>query len=174
MLATSVSADNEENVEVVPAAARAGYAAGYADPEFIASLPHMSLPFLSPQRKYRAFPVMGDSMPPVAQGSYVVGEYAADWNTLHKGQFAIVVTREDGIVFKKIYPDFREGKITLSSTNQIYEPYEVSVGDIAEIWAFVAYISQSVIESALSQGQMEEIIAELRRDVSALKNKMGF
>lgn len=174
VLATSVSADNEENVEVVPAAARAGYVAGYADPEFIASLPHMSLPFLSPQRKYRAFPVMGDSMPPVAQGSYVVGEYAADWNTLHKGQFAIVVTREDGIVFKKIYPDFREGKITLSSTNQIYEPYEVPVENIAEIWAFVAYISQSVIESALSQGQMEEIIAELRRDVSALKNKMGF
>lgn len=106
ILATSVSPDNLENVEVVPAAARAGYTAGYADPEFVASLPHMSLPFLSPERKYRAFPVDGDSMPPVVKGSYVVGQYLPDWNTLRKGQFAIVVTRQDGIVFQESVPRF--------------------------------------------------------------------
>ena len=112
VLATTVSPDNEENVEVVPASARAGYAAGYDDPEFVASLPHMSLPFLSPQKKYRAFPVTGDSMPPVAQGSYVVGQYLVDWRDLREGQYAVVVTREDGIVFKKTYPDFKNGKAT--------------------------------------------------------------
>ena len=172
ILATSVSTDNEENVEVVPVSARAGYTAGYADPEFIASLPRMSLPFLSPQRKYRAFPVVGDSMPPVSQGSYVVSEYLPDWNVLRPGQFAVVVTRSEGIVFKKIYPDFRNGHVMLYSTNPLYEPYRVPAGDIAEIWAFTAYIAQSVVESGMTQSQMEEVIGQLRRDVADLKDKI--
>lgn len=173
ILATSVSPDNLENVEVVPAAARAGYTAGYADPEFVASLPHMSLPFLSPERKYRAFPVDGDSMPPVVKGSYVVGQYLPDWNTLRKGQFAIVVTRQDGIVFKKVYPDFSAGKLTLVSTNPLYEPYDLPWEEVLEVWTFTAYVAQSVLEPGLEPGQIEQILARLQRDVAALKKKTG-
>lgn len=173
ILATSVSPDNLENVEVVPAAARAGYTAGYADPEFVASLPHMSLPFLSPERKYRAFPVDGDSMPPVVKGSYVVGQYLPDWNTLRKGQFAIVVTRQDGIVFKKVYPDFPAGKLTLVSTNPLYEPYDLPWEEVLEVWTFTAYVAQSVLEPGLEPGQIEQILARLQRDVAALKKKTG-
>ena len=173
ILATSVSPDNLENVEVVPAAARASYTAGYADPEFVASLPHMSLPFLSPERKYRAFPVDGDSMPPVVKGSYVVGQYLPDWNTLRKGQFAIVVTRQDGIVFKKVYPDFPAGKLTLVSTNPLYEPYDLPWEEVLEVWTFTAYVAQSVLEPGLEPGQIEQILARLQRDVAALKKKTG-
>lgn len=173
ILATTVSPGNEDNVEIVPAAARAGYAAGYADPEFIAGLPHMSLPFLSPQRKYRAFPIDGDSMPPVAKGSYVVGQYVADWNTLHKGQFAVVVTRQDGIVFKKVYPDFPAGTLTLASTNPLYEPYDIAAEEVLEIWAFSAYVAQSVLEPGLAPGQVEQLLDRLSRDVAALKKKTG-
>ena len=173
ILATSVDADGNENVEVVPASARAGYAAGYADPQYIAGLPHMSLPFLSSQRKYRAFPVDGDSMPPVVKGSYVVGQYVADWNTLHKGQFAIVVTRQDGIVFKKLYPDLLNGTLTLVSTNPLYEPYEIDLREVLEIWTLAAYVAKEVLEPGLETGQIEEILFRLRCDVAALKKKNG-
>ena len=133
----------------------------------------MSHTFLSPERKYRAFPVDGDSMPPVVKGSYVVGQYLPDWNTLRKGQFAIVVTRQDGIVFKKVYPDFSAGKLTLVSTNPLYEPYDLPWEDVLEVWTFTAYVAQSVLEPGLEPGQIEQILARLQRDVAALKKKTG-
>lgn len=173
VLATTVSPDNEENVEVVPASARAGYAAGYDDPEFVASLPHMSLPFLSPQKKYRAFPVTGDSMPPVAQGSYVVGQYLVDWRDLREGQYAVVVTREDGIVFKKTYPDFNNGKLRLVSTNPDYNPYDIDLSQVLEIWVFAGYVSQTIMEITSPADQMQRLLAELKNDVYELKNKVG-
>jgi hypothetical protein len=39
--------DQQENIiEIIPHKAQAGYLSGYADPEFIESLQHISLPFL--------------------------------------------------------------------------------------------------------------------------------
>jgi transcriptional regulator with XRE-family HTH domain len=39
VLATTVNSDNEENIELVPVKAKAGYATGYADPDYIKTLP---------------------------------------------------------------------------------------------------------------------------------------
>jgi len=75
ILATTVNSDNEENIELVPVKAKAGYATGYADPDYIKTLPAFNLPFLSANRKYRSFPISGDSMPPVSDGAFVTGEY---------------------------------------------------------------------------------------------------
>ncbi len=51
ILATTVDADDREQIEVVPIKAKAGYLSGYASPEFVGGLPRMSLPFCesSPQ-----------------------------------------------------------------------------------------------------------------------------
>ena len=133
----------------------------------------MSLPFLSPQKKYRAFPVTGDSMPPVAQGSYVVGQYLVDWRDLREGQYAVVVTREDGIVFKKTYPDFKNGKLRLVSTNPDYNPYDIDLSQVLEIWAFAGYVSQTIMEITSPADQMQRLLAELKNDVYELKNKVG-
>ena len=47
VLATTVDAHNRENIELVTHKAKAGYTAGYNDPEFISGLPTFQLPFLS-------------------------------------------------------------------------------------------------------------------------------
>jgi len=75
IIAMTVDADNNDNIELVNEKARAGYTAGFSDPDFISVLPTFQLPFLKKDRKYRTFPIKGDSMPPVSNGSYVVGEY---------------------------------------------------------------------------------------------------
>ena len=41
-----VDSKNRDNIELVPVKAKAGYTAGYNDPEFISSLPTFQLPFL--------------------------------------------------------------------------------------------------------------------------------
>jgi len=66
--------DNNENlIEVVPTKASAGYLAGYLagydDLEYIEQLQKIKLPFL-PTGKHRAFPIKGDSMLPMKDGSF--------------------------------------------------------------------------------------------------------
>jgi len=82
VLTTTLNETEEENIELVNENAKAGYRTGYADPEYISVLPTFRLPFLSNQRKYRTFPISGDSMPPVNHGAYVTGEYVQNWNTI--------------------------------------------------------------------------------------------
>ena len=56
--AAQVSENNDELIEMIPVKAKAGYAFGYSDPEFIKELPTIRLPFLSKNRKYRTFPIL--------------------------------------------------------------------------------------------------------------------
>ena len=46
ILSITVDSDSNENIELVPAKASAGYMNGYADPQYVAELPKFHLPFL--------------------------------------------------------------------------------------------------------------------------------
>ena len=145
VLATTVDAENEENIELIPEKAKAGYSAGYSDPEYLAVLPTFQLPFLSRNKKYRSFQITGDSMPPVNPGAYVTGEYLQNWNMIRDGHPYIVVTKEDGIVFKMVYNKIESDEcLQLVSTNPKYAPYNIGVSEILEIWKFVNYINDSL------------------------------
>ena len=114
----------DELIEMIPLKASAGYAAGYADPDYIKVLPTFHLPFLSKDRKYRSFPIKGDSMPPVVEGSYVVAEFIQNWMSIRSGTPCIVITKDDGIVFKVVHNLLKsEQALQLCSTNTFYEPY---------------------------------------------------
>ena len=54
VLSVTVDQHDNENIEMVSQKAAAGYLNGYADPEFVESLPKFRLPFL-PAGTYRAF-----------------------------------------------------------------------------------------------------------------------
>lgn len=150
VLTTTVNQDNEENIELVPMAAQAGYTQGLYDPEYIKVLPTFQLPFLSKDRKYRTFPISGDSMPPISHGSFVTGEFIQNWNYVKDGYPYIIVTKEDGIVFKVVYNKIKSNKsLLLCSTNTAYEAYEVKVDDILEIWKFTNYINSDAPEFKL-------------------------
>ena len=100
VLATTVDDENEENIELVNEKAKAGYTNGFADPEFIQQLPTFQLPFLSPSKKYRTFQLSGDSMLPIPDKAWVTGEFLQDWNDILTGEAYVVLTLDDGIVFK--------------------------------------------------------------------------
>ncbi len=172
VLATTVDASNEENIELVPERAKAGYRTGYADPEFIGQLPAFQLPFLSPGRKYRTFQITGDSMLPIPDGAWVTGEYVQDWSTIVSGQAYIVFTLDDGIVFKVAENLLEEEhKLRLYSLNPVYEPYDVDVRDIREVWKFIHYISAELPEPVIPEQQVMSMIARLKQDVDRLKRR---
>ena len=169
VLTASVSQENEEVIEMIPEQARAGYTLGYADPEYIRVLPTFQLPFLKKDRKYRSFPISGDSMPPVSEGSHVIGEYVQNWETIKDGQPCIVVTKDDGIVFKILNRvSNKRDKFQLLSTNPVYAPYIVDVNSIIEIWQFVNYISHDLPEVTFGESDLIQTVKGIQKQVNEL------
>ena len=173
VLATTVDKADRENIELVHEKAKAGYALGYADPEYISVLPAFQMPFLSRDRKYRTFQISGDSMPPVSEGSWVTGEYVQNWQTIRDGQPYIIITKEDGIVFKVVYNQLKTtGGLLLCSTNPVYQPYEVPISEVFEVWKFVHFISHELPEPNLSRDELTRSVLDLRKEVGQLRMTM--
>lgn len=174
VLATTVNEKNNENVELVSVEAKAGYKAGYADPEFIRVLPAFNLPFLSENKKYRSFPISGDSMPPVCDGAFVTGEYLQNWNYIKDGFPYIIITQEEGIVFKMAYNRLNEdGTLLLCSTNPQYEPYVVKVSDILEVWKFVHYINPKFELPTEGGDHLAPALRSIQKEVGIIKEKLN-
>lgn len=174
VLTTTVGSDNIENIELVPEKAKAGYTTGYADPEYIEELPRFRLPFLSENRKYRTFQLKGDSMLPIPDGSWVTGEYLQDWHNIISGKAYVVFTINDGIVFKIVENNLKkDGKLVLYSLNPIYEPYEVHIAEVKEIWKFINYISNELPEPVLPEKQLFKAVATIKNDLERIKARIG-
>lgn len=173
ILTTTVSPENENLTELVPEKARAGYAAGYSDPEYISELPVLQLPFLSKNRKYRAFTISGDSMLPLSDGSIVIGEYLDHWISIKDATPCILVTRSEGIVFKIVYNRIlKNNGLLLVSTNPTYSPYEVKIEEILEVWKFVYFISSDFSLPELNTDQLTNALIAMRKDIHDIKNKL--
>jgi transcriptional regulator with XRE-family HTH domain len=174
VLTTTVGTDNSENIELVAEKAKAGYATGYADPEYIGELPVFRLPFLSDKRKYRTFQLKGDSMLPIPEGSWVTGEFLQDWMNMTSGNAYVVFTLDDGIVFKIVENNMKkDGKLVLYSLNPLYEPYEVHISEVKEIWKFVNYISNELPEPVIPEKQLFQAVAGMKHDLERLKAMIG-
>jgi transcriptional regulator with XRE-family HTH domain len=174
VLATTVSPDNRDNIELVNEKASAGYTTGFADPEFISDLPLFNIPFLSHDRKYRTFQLKGDSMLPIPDKSWVTGEYLQDWHEIKSGKAYIILTSSDGIVFKVVENNIeKSGKLVLYSLNPLYEPYEIHINDVREIWKFVHYISDELPEPVLPEKQLLRTVATMKQDLYQLKKSIG-
>ncbi|MBE9517119.1 MAG: helix-turn-helix domain-containing protein [Bacteroidetes bacterium] len=170
VLASTVNTHNQENIELVPLKAQAGYTNGFADPEYISELQVFQLPFLSGEKKYRSFQLQGDSMLPIPEKAWVTGEYVLDWKELKTGEACVVLTMDDGIVFKIIENRIEEeGKVILYSLNPLYEPYEIHVNSIREIWKFIHFISHEIPEPVIPENQLVRTVAGLKQDMERLK-----
>ena len=173
ILASTVDSNNEENIELVQEKAKAGYTNGFADPDFISALPVFQLPFLSKEKKYRTFQLNGDSMLPIPNKAWVTGEYLMDWKLVKTGEAFIILTLDEGIVFKVVENNLeKEGKLTLYSLNPLYEPFDVAINEIKEVWKFVNFISNELPEPVLPENQLVRTVASLKHDLDKIKRFM--
>jgi transcriptional regulator with XRE-family HTH domain len=173
VLAISVDSTNKENIEYVPVKAKAGYRDGFADPDYIATLPKFSLPTLPSTGTYRMFPTTGDSMLPLPEGADVICEFVEDWSQIKPGTLCILILKaEQDFVFKKatIRPDTRT--IYLESLNQNYEPYEVSVGDVLEIWKYNSYQSRKTPEPISDIASVSKAITFILGRIDDLEDRI--
>ena len=164
----------ERNViHFVPVKAAAGYLASYADTEFIDELNTFTLPMLA-GGNYRAFEIIGDSMLPTPSGSIIVGEKIENPSDIKNSQAYIVVSRNEGIVYKRIEKNGRsKNKLTLVSDNPQYQPYQVNAEDVVELWQAQMVISKISQQQRWDVNSLASMVNNLQSQVSNLKKKMN-
>ena len=165
------SSTNE--IQFVPVKAAAGYLAGYADPEFIDELNTFTLPMLAPGQ-YRAFEIVGDSMLPTPSGSVIVGEKVDNVDDIKSNQTYIVVSRNEGIVYKRVLRNAKlKNKMTMVSDNTAYQPYNVSMEDVMEVWKAQMILSRANTQQRWDVNQLAGLVGNLQEQVNTLKKKMS-
>ena len=166
-------ASGSAEIQMVPVKAAAGYLAGYADPDFLDELNTFTLPMLAPGN-YRAFEIVGDSMLPTPSGSVIVGEKVDDLEEVKSNQTYIVVSRSEGIVYKRVMKNNKlKNKLTLISDNTIYQPYNVNSEDVIEVWKAQMVISKANVQQRWDVNQLANLVTNLQDQVSVLKKKMN-
>jgi transcriptional regulator with XRE-family HTH domain len=160
-------------IHFVPVKAAAGYLASYADTEFIDELNTFTLPMLS-GGNYRAFEIIGDSMLPTPSGSIIVGEKIDGPDDIKNSQAYIVVSRNEGIVYKRVEKNNRsKNKLTLISDNPQFQPYQVNAEDVVELWQAQMVISKVSHQQRWDVNSLASMVNNLQSQVSTLKKKMN-
>ena len=162
--------DGNDMVELIPLKAHAGYLRGYSDPEYIERLPKMKLPFL-PSGKHRAFPIKGDSMPPIKEGSFIIGKYLERLEDMKVGKTYVVVTKEDGLSYKRIM-NATKRELELHSDNKLYTPYKVKTEDVLELWEYTCCINMNQYnDEELNLGSIMNMLRSLKVEIEQIKKK---
>ncbi len=171
ILTVTVDDKKKENIEFVPLKAKAGYLAGHSDPQFIVSLKKFSFPLPS-IGTFRAFEIEGDSMPPHQNGSIIIGKYVDGWNEVKNLHTYIVVTKDEGISYKRVINKVRDkGHFVLMSDNPAYQPYTQKAENISEIWEYYCHIGFDPKEGIQSMDdRLLNKIDELSLEVSHLSD----
>src|SRR5580765_1733460 len=166
-------AGGRPDIPFVPMKAAAGYLNGYADPDYIDELNTFTLPMLS-GGNYRAFEIMGDSTLPTPSGSIIVGEKVDDTEDVKNNQPYIVVSRNEGIVYKRIVKSNKaKNKLTLVSDNPQYQPYQVNAEDVVELWHAQMVLSKVSQQQRWDMDSLANMVSNLQNQVSSLKKKMN-
>ncbi|MDR7208833.1 S24 family peptidase [Flavobacterium piscis] len=170
LLPVMVNNDGESFIEIVTQKAKAGYMNGYSDPEYIESLPRISLPFLGPGL-HRGFTVDGDSMPPHEDGDVIVAKYIERLDEVVDGRTYIIITKNDGIVYKRMNKNKRN-VLVLESDESFYATYEVRASEIEQIWEFKCNLGKKDKKrTTITPGSIEEMFMELKNDIRRLERK---
>src|SRR5215470_13166125 len=160
-------------IQFVPVKAAAGYLAGYADPEFVDELNTFTLPMLS-GGNYRAFEIVGDSMMPTPSGSVIVGEKVENVDEVKSNMTYVVVSRNEGIVYKRILKGNRtKNKLTMVSDNPAYKPYTINADEILEIWQAQYIIAKASQHQRWDVDHLANVVNSLHQQVSILKKRMN-
>lgn len=169
VLAITVNNDNKENAEYVPVKAKAGYMAGYNDPEYIAGLPKFSLPNLPKSGTFRMFPTTGNSMLPIPENSEVIAQYVQDWKSLKPDTPCIVILKgEQDFVFKLV-TIHEDGTVLLKSLNNAYKPYQINADSILEVWKYYKHQTGQLPQADTDIQELKNLILDLGTRISSTK-----
>lgn len=169
VLAITVDRDKKGNIELVDTKAEAGYLESAQDPEYIRDLPRIWFPSI-PEGTYRGFEIQGESMLPMEPGSIVICAYVEKLSELKDNRTYVVVSQQEGLVYKRVRVNQNRKSLTLTSDNELYAPYEISFTDIREIWQYYAHLSFSDSKQLLDN-MVEDKLTDIQRKVTEMYHR---
>lgn len=170
ILAISVDSENNSNIELVETKAAAGYLDEMTNPEFIKDLPKIRFPNI-PQGTYRGFEIKGDSMLPLPSGSIIISSYVESLNDVKDNKTYVVISKNEGVVYKRVKKLPQEKSLLLISDNETYSPYPIHYSEIDEIWQYYAHLSFSDSKLTLDS-LVEERISDIHHKVNQIYDKV--
>jgi hypothetical protein len=76
-------------------------------------------------------------------------------------------------VFKVAENNLQIGqKLTLVSLNPLYDPYEIHVKDIREVWKFVHFVSSEIPEPNLPKDELTKTVISMQKDLKDIQMKL--
>ena len=110
-------------------------------------------------------------MQPVKDGAFVVAKFLEDISDIKSGRTYVVLTKDDGLVYKRVYiTDDGSSDLLLSSDNKAYIPYSVPKVNILELWEFTCCINtQEYDEKELKLSSIMSMFQELKVELEAIK-----
>ncbi len=169
VLAISVDNNNEGNIELVDTKAEAGYLDSYQDPEYIRDLPKIQFPSI-PKGTYRGFEISGESMLPIESGSVIICSYVEKIENVKDDKTYVVVSKSEGLVYKRVKKDDSQNQLILQSDNESYLPYVIDYQEIDEIWEYYAHLSFSDSKASF-YSILEEKLDDIQQKVRELHTK---
>ena len=107
----------------------------------------------------------------------VLGEKVEHLNDVKNNNAYIVVSRSNGIVYKRIVRNNKTKElVTLVSDNPIFEPYSLDAIDIMEIWKAQMIITKIDKHQRWDVGQMAGlagVVNNLQQEVASLKKQIS-
>ncbi len=170
VLAISVDSDNVENIELVDTKAEAGYLDSYSDPEYIKELPKISFPNL-PAGTYRGFEIHGNSMLPIESGSIILCSFVENLKQIKDGNTYIIVSKENGLVYKRVVNINSKSKLLLKSDNESFLSYEIHYNDISEVWQYYAHLSFSDTKITFNN-ILEQKLTDIQIKLTQIRDEM--
>lgn len=165
----SVDQDGNENMLLVDQKAAAGYPQNINEKGWHKKLPAFNLPL--PQYRnasYRGFQVEGDSMMPnLRPEEWVLGKAVDDIANITDGKIYIIVTL-DSVLVKKIHKLPDASQIRLISINTDYNPFELKVAAIQELWEVTSKLTFSLEDNSESR-----LLQELQASMNELKAQIN-
>lgn len=147
--------------------ASAGFGRLIENPKLIEQLPAITLPN-APHGLNIAFQITGDSMhPTVRHLDYVSGNQINDVKDIRNGYTYVLVDKDDGIIYKRIYKE-RAG-IRIVSDNPEYPPY---MRETDSILAYFKAFCRLSFDFRPYYDDIRKDLHQLQKDVDWLKGKV--
>jgi transcriptional regulator with XRE-family HTH domain len=170
VLAVVTNAQHDERILHIPGEAQADYAQGSANPEFIRTLPTLSLPDRGSVPTQRSFDVKENDMEPTFwPGDKVICDFVepSQWEEAVKNNHVYVLVSRDAVTLSRVRNELKtQQNLSLRFDNPYVEALELPRDEIQEIWQVHTRICPF---QALSQGRP----APIQEEVKALREMLA-
>lgn len=142
------------------------YLVKHSDFHFLKTLSLFNIPTLT-NGEFRAFEAGEDFS---FEGALLVGSLIRNWHEISDGKNYILVTKTQGIIYRRVYNQVKiKGTLLLSTDNNRFPSSEISFTDVIETWEIKAFVSHILPEPNTPYNKLGNLVDEMKFELERIK-----